>query len=407
MSLLSPPISSYTDFFEQGKFNFLWKLLLFCSLILGFLTVFHLYESDKNAILSGTGFIIVIISLISLKITKKYVLAAILTGIVGTLIQQYDLFYIVNSQKYVTVMWMVGITLYVFYLLGSRWGSLILIANITGVTLSLYIVDKQTQIDAINSLDGHGTISIILNLLIILIIIIYLMNQIAQTSKTAILNSSEAQTELRKQYLIVQTQNEEKTVMLKEIHHRVKNNLQVITSLLRLQSAEIEDKKVVEHFDDSIQRVLAMASIHEQMYQSKDLSKIDLKGYLNTLIEELIESYAVHKLINVDIKCDIEYIQPKSLVSFALMFNELISNTLKHAFDQKSTGKITIKISLKDKNLIEAIYSDNGNWKKPTRKGSFGLELISDLCEQMDGTYEQSFENGTTYRFTFEYLNLE
>jgi two-component sensor histidine kinase len=195
--------------------------------------------------------------------------------------------------------------------------------------------------------------------------------------------------------------------MLKEIHHRVKNNLQVITSLLRLQSKEIKDEKSIEHFNEAIQRVLAMALIHEKMYQSNDLSKIDLEAYLRTLSEDLIYSYAVEKPIDLHVHCEIQYVQPKSLVSFALMFNELISNSLKHAFTDIDKGEIKIKILRTSKEEVQCYYSDNGSWKPPQREGSFGVELIGDLCEQLDGEYTLDTANGSTYHFIFKYDDID
>jgi len=195
--------------------------------------------------------------------------------------------------------------------------------------------------------------------------------------------------------------------MLKEIHHRVKNNLQVITSLLRLQSREINDQKSTEYFHDAIQRVLAMSLIHEMMYQSKELSKINLEAYLESLVREQIKTYAIDKNIQLKVSCEIEYIQPKSLVSFALMFNELISNTLKHGFKNQNEGEIIIDIKHPKENIVTAIYKDNGTWLSPQKEGSFGLELIEDLCVQMDGKFVRKIADGTTYEFEFEYLTLE
>jgi two-component sensor histidine kinase len=232
------------------------------------------------------------------------------------------------------------------------------------------------------------------------------MNQILKSSQQAEKESKSTQRELRKQYVITQKQNEEKTIMLKEIHHRVKNNLQVITSLLRLQSKEIKDEKSIVHFNDAIQRVLAMALIHERMYQSKDLAKIDLEAYLRTLAEELIQSYAVEKPIELHVNCEIEFIQPKSLVSFALMFNELISNTLKHAFSDQKYGRIEIRIIRTKEDEVQCTYKDDGKWKEEAREGSFGLELIEDLCAQLDGEYKRDISEGTTYHFVFQYEHL-
>ncbi|MBK9591543.1 MAG: sensor histidine kinase [Crocinitomicaceae bacterium] len=196
----------------------------------------------------------------------------------------------------------------------------------------------------------------------------------------------------------MEAQSEEKTVMLREIHHRVKNNLQVITSLLRLQSRESNDPKTLELFKDSTNRVIAMALIHEKMYQTKDLAKINLEDYLRTLLTDLIDSYAVEIPIESDIHSNVEMISNKSLVPLALLFNELVSNSLKHGFNDKKDGKIKIDI-FRDKGKIVLSYWDNGVWREKQKETSFGLELIESLTEQMDGKYKRSTTMGTSYEF--------
>jgi len=195
--------------------------------------------------------------------------------------------------------------------------------------------------------------------------------------------------------------NEEKTVMLKEIHHRVKNNLQVVTSLLRLQANEIEDQKTRFHLTDSVNRVSAMAMIHEKMYQSENLTKIDLKVYLKSLIDDLITSYANKVKINITIESDLNRVEPKSLVPLALIFNELVSNSIKHAFKGRSKGAIVIRTIKNLDGSIQINYHDDGEWIGPQKEGSFGLEMIETFTEQLDGKMERKIENGTSYMFSF------
>lgn len=407
MNLFTPPPSKYDDHFEQGKFNFTWRIYILLGIVFTGLTILHATQNDINMYVTSVALLITIVALFVQFFTKSYVGSTIIGIMAGSLVNQYDLYVIISSQKFITILWIICLTLYAFYLLSTRWGILFLVANLIGVTIAVLYIPKEVLIERIEARSDYAIISIVLNLIIIVGFITYLMNQILKTSRQAEISSKEAQRKLKNQYNIVQEQNEEKTVMLKEIHHRVKNNLQVITSLLRLQSQEIKDEKVLEHFDDAVQRVLAMSLIHERMYQSDDLSKIDLEAYLRNLAEELIASYSVEKPIELKVNCEIDYIQPKSLVSFALIFNELISNTLKHAFTDLEKGEISIAILHPEEKKVEAIYKDSGVWKSPQKEGSFGVQLISDLCEQLDGEFTLDTEKGTTYHFTFEYQNLE
>jgi two-component sensor histidine kinase len=407
MKLLSAPTSKFEDNFEQERFNFTWWFFVVLIIVFTGLCCFHLLSEDLNFYITASGLTISILCLGLMYFSRSHVIAALVGIIAGSIINQVDLFVVVSSQKFVTTLWIISIALLAYYLIGSRAGFITLVLNLFGVTSALYLIPKETQIERIVNRSEYDLISISINLLVITIVISYLMHQMLRSFNQAEIKSKNSQEELTGQYEIVQAQNEEKTVMLKEIHHRVKNNLQVITSLLRLQSREIEDEKSVEYFDEAIQRVLAMALIHEKMYQSEELARIDLKAYLRSLSEELIASYAVQKPITLDIECEIEHIQPKSVVSFALMFNELIANSLKHAFVNLDKGEIKIAILHPQKNEVIATYWDNGTWLPQQKAGSFGLELIDDLCEQLDGKMERNTDKGTTYTFTFEYLNLD
>ena len=407
MKLLRAPASKFEDNFEQERFNFTWWLFMVLATVFVCLSVLHFFRDDLNFYIAALALATAVISMGIMYFTRSHIIAALVGIIAGSLINQIDLFVVVSSQKFVTTLWILCIALSAYYLIGTKAGFITLVLNLIGVAAALYVVPKPIQISRIVERSEYGLISISINLFVITFVISFLMYQILKSSKQAEQNSKRAQEELTGQYKIVQAQNEEKTVMLKEIHHRVKNNLQVITSLLRLQSREIQDEKSIEYFHEAIQRVLAMALIHEKMYQSEELARIDLKAYLRSLSEELIASYSIQKPIDLDIECEIEYIQPKSVVSFALMFNELISNSLKHAFVNLDKGEIKIAITHPEKNQVIATYWDNGTWLPQQKVGSFGLELIDDLCEQLDGTFERISENGTKYTFTFEYLSLD
>src|SRR6218665_3753305 len=182
-----------------------------------------------------------------------------------------------------------------------------------------------------------------------------------------------AQKVLQQQYDIISLQNEEKTVMLKEIHHRVKNNLQIITSLLRLQSRELESPEAIAKFKDATHRVIAMSMIHEKMYQTDELSTMRLKEYLDGLTKDLVSSYQSGYDVRINIDCTVESVGLRSIVPLALILNALISNSLKYAFDEYDDCSISIHFHHLEGTKCCLQYSDSGTWKEPNKKGSFGL----------------------------------
>jgi two-component sensor histidine kinase len=279
------------------------------------------------------------------------------------------------------------------------WGIISLLINFSGLIFWQYYFAKDySGYIPIYKLNIADQLDYYMNIVFGLITITYLIIRFIKENNYATNQYIKTNFELTQTNILVSKQNDEKTVMLKEIHHRVKNNLQIITSLLRLQSRELKDIESIQHFKDATNRIIAMALIHDKMYQSDSLSKINLLNYLNKLIDDLILSYSIEIPINKTIKSDIHLISPKSLVSIALIFNELVSNSLKHAFKTTEKGTINIQVMNSKENTI-ITYTDNGIWLEKQKDYSFGVELIETLTEQLDGELTRDISNGTTYTF--------
>lgn len=206
---------------------------------------------------------------------------------------------------------------------------------------------------------------------------------------------------------IAQSLNE-KELLLKEIHHRVKNNLQVVSSLLRLQTSYVTDNNTLDILIDSQNRVRSMALVHQKLYQSKDFSQIDFKEYINQLSEQL---FNVFRQKNKDIKINISSNDAKMSIDHAipcgLIINELISNSLKYAFPDNRSGLIDIDVygSVDDRFVITVKDNGVGFPKGIDFKGTstLGLQLVNTLVGQIDGTIDM--ENGIGTKFTLRFAN--
>jgi len=191
----------------------------------------------------------------------------------------------------------------------------------------------------------------------------------------------------------------EKEVLLKEIHHRVKNNLQVISSLLSLQSKTIPDKHVQELFDESRNRIRSMALIHEKLYQSKNLFEIDFYGYVTDLINNLMISYGINKQnITTNIKIEDISFDIDSAITLGLIINELASNSFKHAFRASRKGIFEVSVNRKNGNYILRV-KDNGagipGGLDIKKNESLGLQLVDTLIEQLYGNFQINTDSGT------------
>jgi two-component sensor histidine kinase/PAS domain-containing protein len=206
-------------------------------------------------------------------------------------------------------------------------------------------------------------------------------------------------TEIRHAEEHVNASLKEKEVLLKEIHHRVKNNLQIISSLLNLQSNEIADPQASQKFRESQDRVKAMALIHERLYQSSDLANIDFYEYIRSLAGHLLRSYKVN--VNcVRLYLDVEPI-PMNIdiaIPCGLIINELVSNSLKYAFPNDREGEIKICLIRENSNLLKLDVRDNGiGFDEPSHlenSDSLGLKLVRTLAEQINGTLRYSSRGG-------------
>lgn len=195
----------------------------------------------------------------------------------------------------------------------------------------------------------------------------------------------------------------EKELLLKEIHHRVKNNLQLISSLLSLQSRSIEDDVARQAIDEGQARVRSMALIHQDLYNKDNLTAVNTREYLSKLTQELAYTFGVSSNIEIQLDVDDMLIDVSTIVPIGLIINELVTNSMKYAFPDQSSGKITIALSESDHKL-NLMVKDNGIGYNPDNKrtGSFGLTLIKALTKQLDGDMEIKFDPGTEINITFK-----
>ena len=222
------------------------------------------------------------------------------------------------------------------------------------------------------------------------------------------LSSGEDITEQKEAEKKIKASLEEKEVLLREIHHRVKNNMQVITSLLRLQFDKIKDQQYADMFQESQERIKSMALIHEKLYQSRDLTRIDFSEYIKSLINSLFRSYGIDtdrivtKLNVEDVSLGLDHAIPCGLI-----INELVSNSIKYAFPQDREGKIEVALRSINEDELELTVSDNGTGIPEDldirNTDSLGLELVAILAEdQLEGKIYLDRTGGTTFRILFK-----
>jgi PAS domain S-box-containing protein len=187
----------------------------------------------------------------------------------------------------------------------------------------------------------------------------------------------------------------EKETLLKEIHHRVKNNLQVTSSLLRLQTEAVTDASARRALGDSQNRIRSMALVHELLYRSKDLSRVDLAEYVRDVSRQLLRSHEIDpERIRVDLRLDAAPVAADLAVPCGLILNELLTNALKHAFPEQRRGQIEIEVRAQPGRLHLIVGDDGVGFRQTGAPTSLGLRLVQALAEQVGGSLKVTSEPG-------------
>lgn len=257
---------------------------------------------------------------------------------------------------------------------------------------------KQNEIELLSTKNDLQSLTLRNNRIVLSIAVfgILLISFIALFTKR-VLNKNKLVSKL------LMKQNEEKQVMMKEIHHRVKNNLQVVNSLLRLQSKEVKDSKVIDMFKNTQRRVLSMAKLHENMYSTENLKLINVKKHLSGLISDIIDSYDLGKEINIELNIIDEEFSIKTLLPLSLIVNEIITNSLKHAFVNKQKGNVLLELKNINKEDFKMIIGDDGIGFQPLEERSgLGIKLIKIFSRQLNGTIRLLEKEGAYYELEFK-----
>ncbi len=203
---------------------------------------------------------------------------------------------------------------------------------------------------------------------------------------------------------------EEKTVLLKEVHHRVKNNMQVISSMLRLQSGYLSDPQALEVFQECQNRVRSMALIHESLYESGNLARVGIADYVRTLASQLFHSYRLHTP-GVEVQVEVEdlYLGVDTAIPCGLILNELITNSLRHAFPDGRSGRVSVGLHRQNGRYVMFVR-DTGVGLPPdfdvNSSPTLGLQLVRTLTEQLEGSMEvQTGAQGTQFTINFAEVN--
>lgn len=297
------------------------------------------------------------------------------------------------------------IIIVMFFILILDWKSLTSFVLIT--TLSFLAVLKYSNYGVIDILGNGGFVFLTLFFIMIAFGILRYKGVMRDASLTAEIEKAR---EIQELNINLENANKEKETLLKEIHHRVKNNLQVISSILSLQNNYVKDLSTVDILKESISRIKSMSIIHETLYKSENFASINFSDYLYNLAKDIITAYKSSPDLELNIKKDLSvlYLDIHQAIPCGLIVNELITNAVKYAFINQTKGEILLAVK-KVEQMVVIEIGDNGCGLPKNFKieevASLGLQLVQTLVDQLDGTICVNKEGNTLFQITFPHLS--
>lgn len=374
---LRPPSTKYKSVLDKNRFELIWKISFLLIPIFTILMIIHIIFNDKSVVTSVLAIAVASFNLIVLYLTRKYFLVSSIFIAVGLGLCLLSLLVINDSALISDTLWVVMVTIFSFFMFNYRVGFLV-----TFIGFSAIVWDLNSSSTYI----FRNDVQTMINLIYVTIVFLMVLYNITKT----IYN-------IQLEFI---NENNQKEVLLKEIHHRVKNNLQIISSLLKLQAEETGNPVIIEEFSKAIHRVQSMALIHDKMYNSLNISEVDLKEYISDIVKHIVFSYNDRVLIRTNLNSEVFNVQLKNMVPLSLILNECITNSVKHAFhDEKK--EVYLNIDFEGEKIILEYY-DSGNADFEKINKGFGLQLIEILVEQLDGSFERLASPKNGYRFIFQ-----
>jgi two-component sensor histidine kinase len=245
--------------------------------------------------------------------------------------------------------------------------------------------------------------------LVILWVIIFIVLVVSVLLFFLFRNKKRINALLEQKYIMTQANLEQKEFMMGEVHHRVKNNLQIISAILDLQSRELKDPESIQLIDASMNRINAISMIHQKLYQSENIRAVQIGPYLAELVNDLITHFRkeVNKEIFLNSECDNLNLDIETALPIGLIVAELVMNSCKYAFDKQENPQISLSLKMKDKKLVLSV-ADNGNGKSNISEGThFGAKLIRSMARKLKAEFnETSSEKGLKTELIITKYNL-
>jgi len=385
-----------TQVFHESRYLLVNRLAIF---ILGILII-TAFTNSLNKHFSPVPDLVAI-GLISgcyilLRKTKNYRLVSQI-AVIGASLTLIITLFIVPGLHLSTMIWIAIVVVFAYLMLEKLWGGLTLAFHFGALIVYLLTIfeDRINHRFLLEQMDAYVFLAEFTFQGIALGYMLHVFLGASQTMENHLVENQKCLTE---QNELILSQKKQIEVMLKEIHHRVKNNLQIISSFLKLQADYESSDESIATYQEAVNRVNTIAMIHEKIYKSDTFQRFELASYVENLTSYICDSYPLKEDVRAYTEIEDFDLNSDLIVPLAMILNELITNSIRHAFHQQPKPRITIKISSRPDNMFEIEYSDNGKWKEAEE--AFGSEIINVMTEQLSGKVNRTAASeGTSYHF--------
>ncbi len=394
-----------TNPFKIARFNLIWRANYVLSIL--FVLIISAYIIQNNipsvllfifALLITTG------SLIFLYKTKKTAPIYFFIATLGIILPVLSANYMLEDNHYGNIVWIIVAICIAYFGLGAKIGKYYALAGIIGLAIHIYFfLNENTRLTRTLNLIDKTALTLEVSIAISMVFyIIYQYTNLYTLSEKKVMATNN---ELELQNTTIQKQNQEKEILLKEIHHRVKNNLQLVSSLLNLQSNSISDATVVSAIQEGQSRIKTMSILHHRLYQNDgDFSKLSFKEYTTDLINSIHTTYSNKKVnTEIDIKIENIHLDIDTAIPLGLIINELTTNAYKYALAEGGSLLVSItsiqnneyKLHIKDSGKGMPFHIDFENIN------TLGLKLVKILSKQIKGNLSYFYDDGANFVITF------
>jgi two-component system, sensor histidine kinase PdtaS len=403
MQLFSPDISKNLGYYDRTRFNIIWRLLLLFIFIFSILCLTFINDSGTALGIYASVLSLSVLTTIYVFFTKNYIVPYYIFSFSASALLTFSFIYLDYTLHYPDFLWIISVVLFAFIGLGKRWALFFIIYHAFLITYFFQFTLNRNLSNAI-PLPQDQLWGVMIEMLFALLVISYLFYIYVNFKEYSEKELIKMNLDLEKRNSIIESKNKENITLVKEVHHRVKNNLQIVVSLLRMQSNELKTQDSKIQFSEAIGRVMAISLIHQKLYDEKNLSRVDYKKYIEELVNEVKVLHQVEIQVELNFDTQLKAIGLKSIVPLGLILNELITNSVKHIPKTSQSSEIEISLHYFNNEEMLLNYKDNGHWVENENKEaeSFGLELITVLTEQLEGTFTRI---GTEYAFRLKNLD--